>query len=158
MIVSNATPLVAFARIGRLALLHRIVGQLVIPEAVAEEISGYAGHRGAIDLFRETWIDVQPLQSRQQLQLLLPMLDQGEAEVIALALERKTRLVLIDELTGRKVAESLNLNVCGSVGLLIQAKQLGEITAVGPILNEMKRQGIYFGQRFIEAVLRTVGE
>ncbi len=33
MIISNSTPLIAFARIGRLTLLKEIVGNLVIPTA-----------------------------------------------------------------------------------------------------------------------------
>jgi uncharacterized protein len=94
----------------------------------------------------------------QQVRLLLPTLDRGEAEVITLALERQARLVLMDELAGRKVAESLNLHVSGSVGILIRARQMGAITAVKPFLEEMKRQGIYFSQRFIDAVLRQIGE
>ena len=39
MIVSNATPLIAFARIGELALLERIVEQLTVPEAVWQEVT-----------------------------------------------------------------------------------------------------------------------
>jgi predicted nucleic acid-binding protein len=116
------------------------------------------GRRGAINLSQETWISIASVQSPQQVSLLLPILDRGEAEVIALALELRPKLVLMDELTGRKVAESLDLKVCGSVGLLIKAKQMGEIPAVKPLLDEMKRQGIYYGQRFIDAVLRTVNE
>lgn len=159
MIISNSTPLIAFARIGQLVLLRNIVEKMIIPQAVADEISEYAqAKRGGINLSHEDWITVQSVQSEQQVRLLLPTLDRGEAEVVALALERQARLVLIDELTGRKVAESLNLNVSGSVGILIRAKQMGEIPSVKPLLDEMKRQGIYFSHRFIDAVLRTVGE
>ncbi len=159
MIISNATPLIAFARIGQLELLRKVVENLTIPQAVAYEISEYTQtKRGVIDLSQEEWITVQSLQSQLQVHLLLPTLDQGEAEVIALALERQARLVLIDELTGRKVAESLNLNVSGSVGILIRAKQMGELTAIKPFLDQMKKQGIYFSQRFIDAVLRNVEE
>ena len=131
MIISNATPLIAFARIGQMSLFQKVVGSVVIPEAVAREISEYAKNRqGVIDVSQENWISIQAVQSEQQARLLLPTLDRGEAEVITLALERQTRLVLIDELTGRKVAESLNLNVSGSVGILIRAKQMGEIPAI----------------------------
>ena len=159
MIISNATPLIAFARIGQLELLRKVVENLIIPQAVAHEISEYTqSKRGIINLSQEEWITVQSLQSQQQVHLLLPTLDQGEAEVIALALERQARLVLIDELTGRKVAESLNLNVSGSVGILIRAKQMSEIPAVKPFLKEMKKQGVYFSQRFIDAVLYQLGE
>jgi predicted nucleic acid-binding protein len=158
-IISNATPLIAFARIGQLPLMQKVVGQLVIPAAVAEEISAYRGSgAGQIDLSQETWIRVEPLASNDQMRLLLPTLDRGEAAVIALALEKRARLVLMDELTGRKVAESLQLRVTGSVGLLIQAKQLGEIKAIRPLLDAMHEAGIYFSQRFIDAVLRYVGE
>jgi hypothetical protein len=159
MIISNATPLIAFAKIGQLSLLQKMVNNLVIPEAVANEISAYPqGQPGFIDLQQETWIGVQSITYEQQVSLLLPKLDRGEAEVIALALERQAHLVLIDELTARKVAESLNLNVSGSVGILIRAKQIGEIVVVKPLLNAMTQEGIYFSQRFIDAVLRLVGE
>jgi hypothetical protein len=159
MIISNATPLIAFAKIGQLSLLQKMVNNLVIPEAVANEISAYPqGQPGFIDLQQETWIGVQSITSEQQVSLLLPKLDRGEAEVIALALERQAHLVLIDELTARKVAESLNLNVSGSVGILIRAKQIGEIVVVKPLLNAMTQEGIYFSQKFIDAVLRQVGE
>ena len=59
---------------------------------------------------------------------------------------------------GKRMAATLDLKVCGSVGLLIKAKQIGEIAAVKPLLDEMKKQGIYYGGRFIDAVLRTVNE
>jgi predicted nucleic acid-binding protein len=158
-IISNATPLIAFARIGQLPLMQKVVEQLVIPEAVAEEITAYRGTNiGQIDLSQETWIRVESLQSEGQMRLLLPTLDRGEAAVIALALEKRARLVLMDELTGRKVAESLQIKVTGSVGLLIQAKQLGEIKAVRPLLEAMHGAGIYFSRRFIDFVLQYVGE
>ena len=51
MIISNATPLIAFARIGQLELLRKVVENLIIPQAVAHEISEYTQtKRGIIDL------------------------------------------------------------------------------------------------------------
>jgi predicted nucleic acid-binding protein len=86
VIISNATPLIAFAKIGQLALLQKIVTNLVIPKAVADEISTYPqGQPGFIDLQQESWIGVQSITSEQQVSLLLLKLDRGEAEVIALA-------------------------------------------------------------------------
>jgi uncharacterized protein len=64
VIISNATPLISFARIGELPLLRRVVGEpLVIPEAVVEELSDYGRDLpGSLDLSREGWI--QPLTSQ----------------------------------------------------------------------------------------------
>ncbi len=159
MIVSNATPLIAFARIQSLDLLRQVVGSIVIPAGVAEEIRSYRGGRyGIIRLSREPWIAVQSVQDFSRVQLLLPTLDQGEAEVIALALEQQARLLLIDELTGRKVAESLQLPVLGSVGILIRAKQLGLIRSVKPYIENMMQRGVRYSQRFIISVLHAIGE
>lgn len=159
MIISNATPLIAFARIQRLDLLHHVIGTLVIPEEVAREIRGYqGGHYAEINLNQETWITVQAVQSLAQVQLLLPTLDRGEAEVIALALEQHAHLVLLDELTGRKVAESLQLSVLGSVGILIRAKQMQLIPSVRPLLEEMVQRGIRYSHRFVASILRQIGE
>ena len=158
-VISNATPLIAFSRINQLSLMQEIVGKLIIPEAVAEEISNYPlTSPDSIVLSDQPWIKIEILKSNSQLQLLLPILDRGEAAVIALALERRAKLVLMDELTGRKVAKSLQLSVTGSVGLLIKAKQTGKIQAIEPFLTAMQKAGLYLSQRFIAEVLKQMNE
>ncbi len=42
MKISNTTPLIAFAKIGHLSLLQKMVGTIVIPTAVANEIVVYS--------------------------------------------------------------------------------------------------------------------
>jgi len=62
MIVSNATPLITFAKIGKLSLLQKIVDKLVIPTAVANEISAYPQTKlGFIDLAQEKWSEIWKL-------------------------------------------------------------------------------------------------
>lgn len=136
-LICNATPLIAFARINQLPLFEQIVGSVLIPTAVATELSVYGAQgAGAVILAEHSWIQVRSLTSRQQVDLLLPTLDLGEAEVIALALEVKASLVLMDELTGHKVAESVGLSVTGSVGLLIRAKQKKLVPSIRPLLSK----------------------
>lgn len=157
--ICNATPLIAFARIGELSLLEKVVGSLTIPAAVAAELSAHGAQGvGAVVLGDHPWIQVRSLASRQQVTLLLPTLDLGEAEVIALALEVEAPLVLIDAQTGRQVAKSLGLKVTGSVGLLIRAKQQKLIPAIRPLVEQMRQSGIYYSERFVQSVLREVGE
>ncbi len=159
MIISNSTPLIAFARIGNLALLKDIVGKPVIPAAVEREITEYGcGKTGSVDLAKEAWISVRSVKSEHSVRLLLSTLDRGEAEVIVLALEHPGCLVLIDELAGRQVAESIGLSITGSVGILIHAKESGKIKNVRPYLDEMIRRGIHYSRRFVDEVLKRVGE
>ncbi len=79
MIISNATPLIAFSRIGRLDLLRETIAEpLVIPAAVASEISDYEGGKpGSIALAHETWIQTRSVEDEQQVRLLLT--NQGAA-------------------------------------------------------------------------------
>ena len=66
--------------------------------------------------------------------------DYGEAEVIALALEKKTDLVLLDEKEAREVAERLGFRVLGTVGLLIWAKREGLIKSVQENLDALREE------------------
>ncbi|MCC5623660.1 DUF3368 domain-containing protein [Nostoc sp. CHAB 5715] len=64
-------------------------------------------------------------------------MDRGEAEAIALAIEVKAEWTLLDEREGRKVAKSLGLKVTGILGILLRAKQLGEVESLQPVINEL---------------------
>lgn len=57
------------------------------------------------------------------LQRLQPLLDEGEAEAIALAKEQKPDWLLIDETKGRVIAEAEGLRVIGLAGALVMATQ-----------------------------------
>jgi len=59
-VVSNASPLINLAWIGKLDLLRRLYGELFIPEAVWHEvvIEG-AGQPGANEVKAATWIKAQ---------------------------------------------------------------------------------------------------
>ena len=80
-IVSNASPLINLARIGKLDLLRHLYGELVIPEAVWREvvIEG-EGQPGADEIKAATWIKRQLVTNRQLVQALRQELDVGEAE------------------------------------------------------------------------------
>jgi uncharacterized protein len=115
MIVSNATPLIAFARIGELALLERIVHHVTLPETVWDEVTAVTTHPGAEAIGQASWIAVHAVTSVPA--ELLALLDRGEAEVIALAEELKAQEVLLDERAARAIAITRGLPVIGTAGL-----------------------------------------
>jgi len=99
-------------------------------------------------LNRSNWIKTRKVKSHANVELLLPSLDKGEAEVIVLSKELGAGLVIIDELTARKVAIMMGLPVIGAVGLLIHAKKTGLIKEVKPLLDDMIRHGIRYKENF----------
>ena len=106
---------------------------------------------------KANWISVIPLADPRRADLLSD-LDRGEAEVIALAQELRADVVVIDERLARKYARRLNLKLTGTLGILLQAKQRGYVTAVKPLIERLVQGGIRLGDDVIAEALRLAGE
>lgn len=104
------------------------------------------------------WISVVSPENYHYQQILEMDLDEGEANAIALSLEMKNPILMIDELKGRKVAEKLNLRYSGTFGLILRAKQIGLINSIGPILEKIKSTNFRFDEKLFEKVLEQAGE
>ncbi|MCB0161647.1 MAG: DUF3368 domain-containing protein [Caldilineaceae bacterium] len=98
-----------------------------------------------------------PLLSPSQAELLID-LDPGEAEVLALALERKADLVILDERLGRGYARRLGLALTGVLGVLLRAQQEGYLDALEPEIMRLKQAGIRLGDDLVARVLQMSGE
>ena len=86
-------------------------------------------------------------------------LDLGEAEAIILALEQEADLLLLDELAGRTVAESFQIAFTGSIGCLIEAKRIGIIPKIKPMLDAMRMEARFWVNPLLYArILEEQGE
>ena len=86
MIVSDAGPIVVFARIGRLSLLRDVTGTLLIPDAVHSEIFVKSGAMpGASEVAQAKWIQRVSVADRSIVDRMPNVLHEGEREAIALA-------------------------------------------------------------------------
>jgi len=85
-------------------------------------------------------------------------LDAGEAEVIALGLEREDSLILLDESEGRRAAERYGLRKTGTIGILMRAKREGKISSLQAELDALRRQMFRIDEQLYEQVLRVMGE
>jgi hypothetical protein len=76
-----------------------------------------------------------------------------------LALELGAELVLMDEAEGRAAAALLNLKTMGLLGILLQAKRQGLITAVAPLLDRLQNEArFWIAPSLREALLQAAGE
>jgi len=138
-VVSNSSPLINLARIGRLTLLRELFGVLIVPDAVWQEVAVEgAGQPGADEVRSAEWIQRQAVMNTQLVQALQQDLDAGEAEAIALSLELGADLLLMDENLGRQTARHLGLRYIGLIGALVMAKRRGLISAVKPHLDLLR--------------------
>ncbi len=124
MIVSNSTPLIYLAKLGRLQLLKESFKKVVIPAAVHNEVVVVGKKKNYIDAgivekaVHEGWIEVR---AAKPLEILSEVgIDKGELEAISLASEMKT-CVLIDQTSARIAAELIDLRPCGTIYVLFDA-------------------------------------
>ncbi|MFZ0961221.1 MAG: DUF3368 domain-containing protein [Terriglobia bacterium] len=127
IVIADTTPLNYLVLIGQANLLPRLYGRVFIPPAVYEELQA----EGAPASVREwathhpAWLEVRPA--------FLPLdiggdpLDQGECEAIALALELKADILILDDRDARIEASRRKLRVIGTLRVLEDAAQLGLI-------------------------------
>ena len=159
VVVSNTTPISNLLRIGQLPLLQRVFGQILIPSQVAAELT-----RGQPVL--GTWQDapgaesilVVEVKTSPFLHQLESRLDAGESAAIALANERCATLCLMDEVEGRQVAAYHGLRVVGTLGILLEAKRLGHVGTVSPLLLQLEQAHFRINPTLRQHVLGLAGE
>jgi hypothetical protein len=139
-------------------VLQRLAGHVVVPPAVVQELAaGRASGLNVPDVASYQWIEVR-LPGSVAATPLVTDLGPGETQVLALALESRAALVLLDDRLARRMAVSLGLTVEGTLGLLLDAKQAGLVNALTPLVDQLQGLGFWLGPRTREAVLRQAGE
>ena len=163
LVVSDTSTLIHLATIGRLSLLKELYGHIVVPPAVWREgVEQGRDRAGAVEVeqaHQEGWIDVMAPTDTALLRLLKRDLDDGESEVIALAIEQQASLVLLDESDARKAADLYGLPKTGVIGLLIRARQQGHIRSLKTELDKLLHQGGFWIEKMLyDRALGAVGE
>ncbi|MFQ5419580.1 MAG: DUF3368 domain-containing protein [Anaerolineae bacterium] len=163
LVISDSSTLIHLATINRLGLLKDFYAKITIPDAVWQEVVVEGAERpGVIEVrtAREKgWINIETVADQRLLRLLRRELHPGEAEVIALAVEREADLVLLDETEARQMAEVYEIPKSGVIGVLIKAKAEGKIQMLRPELDGLRHQGgFWIAEQLYQRALQAVGE
>jgi len=154
----NTTPWIALSLCEKTGLLNDLYEEVFIPSAVREEIlAGGKTQIGVQELKQAIWLRIEEIQDPSKV-LLLHELDQGEAEVILLAQEKKVTEVILDERLARMQARIAGVQVVGTLGLLLRGKKTGIVRKVRPMIEKILQGGVHIHQNIVEAVLREAGE
>jgi predicted nucleic acid-binding protein len=157
VLVINASPLIALAKIGRIDLLEQLASEVVVPESVVLEIM--AGRPG--DAARRTIESGWGQRARAERippEITEWSLGAGESEVIAVALSRPGSKAVLDDARGRSCAKTLGVPVLGTLGLILKSKRVGQISSAAEILRSLRDAGSYLDDAVVTAALAAVGE
>ena len=156
IVFSNTTPFIALSSINQLDLLPKMFGQIHVVNEVIEECAE-GGHIIVPDLHTLPW--VIKVSSTEQITIsILLELDKGEKHTLQMAKAMQADRVVIDEKIGRDVAEYIGLEVTGTLGILLKAKQQGWIDSFLDCANGMMEQGIRYQNTLVQRLANVVGE
>lgn len=157
LVIADAGPLIAFARLHHIGLLPQLFGRVLVTDIVFTECAGRSD-------FPESAL-IQEAVTRKQLELcaapdfsaFAQKIDAGEASAIAVAIEYGCG-VLMDDKAGRRMAMNADVPVIGTVGVLVLAKRKGLVPLVKPLLKSLAISGYFLGEEIIIAALAAAGE
>lgn len=128
IVVSDATPVISLLKINQLNLLHGLFQEVLIPQAVYDELTlNPAFEKEAIQIKECSFITKVEVGQESSVNLIQRVtgLDRGESEAIIYTDNKGADLILMDEIKGRKVEVQMGLKVMGTLGILLEAYEQG---------------------------------
>lgn len=157
IIISDTSIITNLIRLDQLSLLEKVFVHVLIPEKVFSELSKVSSQIPIIE--RVSWLEIRSISNNEMLEQLAKQLDPGEAQAIALAIEEKADLLLIDERKGREIAQRHGILITGLLGILIEAKAQKHLEEVKPLLDKLIFEiGFRVSPKLYQQVLREINE
>lgn len=148
IVIADASTVIGLLRIDSLFLLGNLYQSIEITSIVNNEISSEL----------PDWISINDSYNESVFKTLVPSLDKGEASSIALALEYKDVLLIIDEKKGRRQAKEMGIRITGLVGIIIQTKKKGHINSGKEKLDALIEEGFHLSEKVYSLALSKMGE
>jgi predicted nucleic acid-binding protein len=157
--ILNASPIILLGKAGLLCTISPLADLWIVPDGVTSEIESkrpiaqYLDELGsAAKVTKESVQFIHPLIASWDL-------GKGESEVLSLAMQKGANVkVILDDLQARKCAKLLDIELIGSLGLLIRAKQVGLVKAVKPEINKLIDVGIRIDRRLLAEIYSKIKE
>ncbi|MGM0411444.1 MAG: DUF3368 domain-containing protein [Bacillota bacterium] len=143
-IISNTSCLIVLDNIGMLDILKELYGKIFTTNEVSEEFG-----KSIPD-----WIEVKTLSDLKYFNLMKNFVDPGEASTIALSVEMDDNKIILDDLKARKLAQKLNIEITGTIGVLIKARQKDIVKSSSSVMNKLKDEGFRISEELENELLK----
>ena len=158
MTIVNTSPIFYLHRLGLLGILNKLYGDITIPEAVRNELEkGHVQGEDVPHLENYPWIQIISVNMPGYLNLIVD-LGLGESEVLAIATNHPSALVILDDKLARRIAEMRGFRLTGTAGALLRAKEKGLIPALKPVIEKLLSLNFRLKPDLVKAILEIAGE
>jgi predicted nucleic acid-binding protein len=151
IIVCDTGPLLHLSEAGAIHLLSQ-AGEVLIPPLVAVEFEANTQGWNPPQWVKQVALR-KPSQQKAEKWVKAKQIDAGEAEAISLALQERAEWLLTDDAKARQFAESLGLEVHGSIAILLWSVATGHIrdkvTAI-QLLDNLANSSLWISDRVLQ--------
>ena len=148
IIFSDTSCLIALSNIGMLHILKDLFEEVLITPEVNDEFGNQLPN----------WIIVSQAKNKLKQTEIENKLDKGEASSIALALEIPSSTLIIDEVKGRNIAKNLNIEIIGTIGIIILAGKKGIVNDVISIVLKLVNNGFRLSNEIVDRIIENYGK
>lgn len=148
IIIADTSCFILLSNIGELELLHKVYGEITTTLDIAIEYGEVL----------PDWVTIAKVVDTNMQHFLEQQIDRGESSAISLALETTHTTIILDDSKARRVAKQLNLNVTGTIGVIVKAKLKGIIPSIKPILEKIKETNFRLTPAIEKEALKEANE
>ncbi len=146
--IVDTSCLIALSKLSHFDLLNHLFQEVITTNAVQKEF-GYT---------LPAWIVISNNPNDDKENQLASFLDEGEASIIALALNFSSVTIIIDEKKGRLLAKQQKLKTIGTLKVLLIAKQKGLISAINPLILKLQKFNFRLNKDVVNQILVLANE
>ena len=154
ILIADSSALIALAVVDKLDVLEKLFGEVYVPRAVYNEVS-HKSKGESEKLANYCKNKVLDIASDVNLNITLGI---GESEAIILYKEKNAQYLLCDDKKAKKFARNFGVNVIGSLGVLLKAKEVKLILELKPLVEKLKVSQVFIDDKTCELVLRMAKE
>lgn len=156
LIVADSSALISLAICDGLCLLDQLFDEVKVPCEVFEEIN--IKGKPAANILKSYLTNKIISVDITKFVIATSGLGQGELAAMALYKYLQADYLLIDDKRARKIAQLNQIQITGSQGILLLAKQAGLINNVSVFVNKLRNSNIYISERLIQKTLQLADE
>ncbi len=152
VVISDAGPLIALAKVDSLFVPRVLFSRIRIPEAVRDECVRKPGEdtRRIEQAVDDGWIDVVSVKLKRADRPFSLSLGKGETEAIQLALQTTQSLLIVDDRLARRRAGQRGLAYIGTVRMLLEAEERQVIRNAEVVVRRMTASGYRISPRILQ--------
>lgn len=161
-VVSDASPLLLLAKIGKLDLLKELYSEIIIPSQVSDEVLKYSDNASLLiaSEIKNGWIKMADADISTEVYEIGEKLGlhKGERYALSVAVKLDIKEILADDKLARMAARILGRRAIGCLGVVMKAHETGIIARSEAIdsIQKLVKAGLWISPEVLAEVFSSI--